>query len=85
MANKYSKFLMKMVIALNNYGLSDDIEDTDHPNCPSCGSTMDFHGEKYGLTRIGDGRWECSNCGYSFTEDDLRPYYEKYDEEPWKY
>lgn len=42
--------------------------DTDHPECPHCHSTMEFHG---GDREFGDGYWECSGCDYSFTEDDL--------------
>ena len=40
----------------------------DTPTCPSCGSTMSFHG---GDRPTGEGYWDCSGCDYSFTEDDL--------------
>lgn len=43
--------------------------DTDHPDCPECNSTMNFHGGDD--ISIGEGYWECSSCGYSFTESDL--------------
>ena len=46
--------------------------DTDHPTCPSCGDTMDFYGGDD--TPIGEGYWECSSCGYNFSEDDLQEY-----------
>ena len=42
--------------------------DSDHPTCPECGATMDFNG---GSLSLGDGYWECPDCGFSFTEDDL--------------
>ena len=45
--------------------------DTDHPTCPQCGSQMDFYG---GDLPIGDGHWDCENCGYSFTEDEMNEY-----------
>ena len=45
--------------------------DADSPDCPDCGSTMCFHG---GDLELGDGYWECPDCGYSITEDDLEPY-----------
>ncbi len=42
--------------------------DTDHPKCPQCGKRMTFHG---GDLPLGDGYWECNNCCYSFSEDEL--------------
>ena len=42
--------------------------DTDHPKCPQCGKRMTFHG---GDLPLGDGYWECSRCGFSFSEDEL--------------
>lgn len=41
---------------------------TDHPQCPHCGATMNFTG---GDLPIGEGHWDCDNCGYNFKEDDL--------------
>ena len=41
----------------------------DHPDCPVCGSTMNFHG---GDRQMGEGYWDCSGCDFTFTEDDLR-------------
>lgn len=42
--------------------------DTDHPDCPRCGDTMEFHG---GDRPYGEGYWDCSSCDYSFTEERL--------------
>ena len=44
----------------------------DHPECPMCGSTMDFHGhDDSGDFAYGEGYWQCNNCGFKVTEDDL--------------
>lgn len=40
----------------------------DHPTCPSCGLTMNFHG---GERKLGTGYWDCPGCDFTFTEDDL--------------
>lgn len=45
----------------------------DHPTCPQCGGTMNFHG---GRRRFGNGFWDCEGCNFSFTENDLEPYKE---------
>ena len=45
--------------------------DTDHPKCPKCGGTMTFWG---GDLAYGEGHWDCSSCGYSFTENKLNEY-----------
>lgn len=46
--------------------------DSDHPTCPRCGSTMDFHGhDDYGDFAYGDGYWECTGCGFKVSESDL--------------
>lgn len=42
--------------------------DTDHPTCPNCNSIMNFHG---GKRDFGNGYWDCSNCDFTFSEDDL--------------
>lgn len=72
MANDY--FFMKMVYAIDYYdGSFRDIDDSDHPGCPECGTTMDcFFGDR----EYGDGYWECPNCGFKFTEADLERYKE---------
>lgn len=45
----------------------------DTPECPECGSTMNFHGhDDNGDFAEGDGYWKCSGCGYSFTENDIK-------------
>ena len=64
--SKYKKFLGEM--AKDVYWGNGE---PDHPICPSCGATMDFHG---GDLAIGDGYWDCPDCDYSFTEDDLKDY-----------
>lgn len=46
----------------------DTARDTDHPKCPECGKRMDFYG---GDLPAGEGHWDCDNCGYSFTEDEM--------------
>ena len=46
--------------------------DADHPTCPECGSMMNFYGhDDSGDFSFGDGYWECPNCNFSVTEDDL--------------
>lgn len=43
----------------------------DNPTCPNCGATMAFHG---GMLKIGEGYWDCPNCDYKFTENDLNEF-----------
>ena len=64
--SRYGKFLRKQ--AKDVYWGNGE---PDHPTCPDCGATMDFHG---GDLAIGDGYWDCPGCDYSFTEDDLEDY-----------
>lgn len=46
--------------------------DSDHPDCPHCGCTMDFYGhDETGDFVYGEGYWECNGCGFKITEDDL--------------
>ncbi|MBR3354580.1 MAG: hypothetical protein IKG47_04390 [Oscillospiraceae bacterium] len=45
--------------------------DSDHPECPICGSTMNFHGEAEGFTILGEGFWECPDCGKKITENEF--------------
>lgn len=46
--------------------------DSDHPDCPECGCTMNFYGhDDEGDFEIGAGYWECSDCGFTFSESDL--------------
>lgn len=63
MAKKHIGFLKALAEAVY-YGEGD----TDHPECPECGEKMKFYG---GDRAYGDGYWECSSCGYTFTESDL--------------
>ena len=79
---QHSKFLMSMAVAVELGGKSSIIDDSDNPPCPDCGSLMTFNG---GDLSYGEGNWACTGCGYSFTEEDLRPYKEKYIEDPFKY
>ncbi len=85
MANKHSKFMMDLAVALQEDGSYGKITNSDHPNCPDCGTKMNFHGEKEGYTKIGEGFWDCPSCGFKVTENDLDPYTEKYFDESWKY
>lgn len=46
--------------------------DSDHPACPRCGSSMDFHGhDDSGDFPYGEGYWECSGCDFKVSESDL--------------
>ena len=45
--------------------------DNDYPKCPQCGKRMSFTG---GDLSYGEGHWDCDNCGYSFTEDEMNEY-----------
>lgn len=42
--------------------------DVDHPKCPQCGKRMVFYD---GDLSYGEGHWDCNNCGYTFTENEL--------------
>lgn len=54
-----------------DYPWDSDI-DSDHPNCPRCGGTMDFHGhDDDGDFAYGEGYWECDSCGFKVTENDV--------------
>ena len=49
--------------------------DTDHPECPECGSIMDFIGhDDNGDFDYGEGHWDCPVCGFSISEEDLDMY-----------
>lgn len=61
--SEYKRFLKKQASAVY-WGEGE----TDHPICPSCGETMNFHG---GERAAGEGYWDCPGCDFSFTEDDL--------------
>ena len=47
-------------------------ENADTPECPRCGETMQFHG---GDLPLGEGYWDCSNCGFMVKENELYQYY----------
>ena len=53
MANRIDRFMMDMAVALQEGGSYGKIKDSDHPNFPDCKTTMNFHGEKEGYTKIG--------------------------------
>ena len=65
-----SDFLSDFAITLHN---NNGETDTDHPTCPQCGSTMNFHGVNL---PIGDAYWDCPNCPFSFTEEDIEELWE---------
>lgn len=54
--------------------------DTDHPNCPDCGSKMNFYGHSTDENgneidwEYGEGYWKCPSCGFKCTEDEVSPY-----------
>lgn len=46
--------------------------DSDHPECPHCGSTMNFYGhDNSGDFPIGEGYWECEGCNFKIREDEV--------------
>lgn len=54
-----------------DYPWDSDI-DSDHPDCPECESEMEFHGhDDSGDFPLGEGYWECGNCGFTISEDDV--------------
>lgn len=60
---------IKKFLKQQAYNVSYGMGDPDHPNCPHCGTVMNFHG---GDRVLGDGFWDCSGCDFTFTEDDIR-------------
>lgn len=45
---------------------------SDHPKCPECGNIMDFYGhDDSGDFPYGEGYWECDNCGFKISENEL--------------
>lgn len=64
----FKNFLKKLA---SDVYWGDTGRDTDHPKSPQCGKRMTFYG---GDLAIGEGHWDCSNCGYSFTEDEMNAY-----------
>ena len=52
---------------VNPYDIIDPpFEDTDHPPCPYCTVTMNFHSSDHG-----DDYWDCPNCNFSITYSEL--------------
>ena len=46
--------------------------DSDHPSCPICGATMNFHGhDESGDFPLGEGHWDCPSCGHSVKENEV--------------
>ena len=54
-------------------GIIDEPGDWDHPECPDCGTRMDFHGDDMHLP-VGEEFWICPNCGFRFMYSDFEPY-----------
>ena len=51
-----------------------DAGESDHPYCPKCDATMNFFGhDENGDFPIGEGHWDCPNCGFTFYEKNV-PY-----------
>lgn len=46
------------------------IGNPDEPKCPHCPTMMKFHGDADNL-KIGEGYWECPNCGFKYDENEL--------------
>lgn len=67
------KFIRDLKNAVENPYDSDI--NPDHPKCPICGSIMNFFGHDPDNEDIdwdyGEGYWECPDCGYKVTEDEL--------------
>jgi len=52
--------------------INDIVADSDHPDCPKCGARMNFYGhDENGDFPLGEGYWECPDCGFSITENEL--------------
>jgi len=65
-----NKWIKELKNAVDNPWDSDI--DSDHPICNICGYRMDFHGhDDNGDFEYGEGYWECNNCGFKITENDL--------------
>ena len=68
----YSKFLQALAreIAYNEKEL-----DVDNPECPQCGGHMHFFGHDDNKDyELGEGYWECSDCGLHFDETEVWKY-----------
>ena len=74
MAKNYVGFRKALAQALDD-ALFDDSINTDLQTCPRCGGSMPFHG---GTIAIGEGYWECVNCGFRVVENELNQYYSDY-------
>ena len=62
----------KNTLRRNLLGESDEMENHDHPVCPKCGRTMDFHGNNNGADYpLGEGYWKCTSCDFSITENEI--------------
>ena len=66
MAKNYRGFRKELAVKVY-----DNEEGADTPECPRCGETMQFHG---GDLAIGQGYWDCSNCGFKVEENELDQY-----------
>ena len=57
-------------------------KNVDNPVYPKCGSKMKFYGhsgrgENYVDFPLGAGFWNCKNCKFQFTEDEVWKYHEE--------
>ncbi len=68
MSNKgFNSYLKDLVLNPRDYS-----ENPDHPACPECSSLMNFYGhDDDGDFALGDGYWECPDCGYQISESDI--------------
>lgn len=68
-------FFKKLAYDLE-WNYDDPDVNTDHPTCPECGNTMNFHGQDSSGRDYsqGDAYWECDSCGFKFDENQVRQY-----------
>ena len=64
----YEKFFKKLA---RDVYCGDTGRDTDRPECPQCKNQMTFTGDSL---PYGQGRWSCSSCDFSFTEEQMNEY-----------
>lgn len=76
MKKNIKKFFYELVSEMD---MNEGKIDSEHPECPHCGEKMNFYGhDEHGDFDYGEGYWECSSCGYKFTENDLSSTYDDY-------
>ena len=82
MPRNYRGFRQQLAAAVTWFGNSRGIDDSDAPPCPRCGAIMTFYG---GDLPLGEGHWDCPECGFGVTEEELEPYKDRANDEPWRY